>query len=116
MDQIQDGLQSFGLMTLMRNHPPLARLLLFGREPKPLTADTFLSLFLVQFSPDMSNARAKEEAIYLNWTDFVSDVHKGCTLSQALTLYQFWDLKESRQSALIWIRIGFSLLPHVPWS
>ena len=79
MDQIQDGLQSFGLMTLMRNHPPSARLLLLGRETKPLTADTFLSLFLVQFSPDMSNARAKEEAIYLNWTDFVSDVHKGCT-------------------------------------
>ena len=66
-------------MTLMRNHPPLARLLLLGRETKPLTADTFLSLFLVQFSADMSNARAKEEAIYLNWTDFVSDVQKGCT-------------------------------------
>ena len=62
----------------MRQHPALGFYLLEERMPQPLSADAFLELFSVQYSPSGSSSREVEEGIMENWVDYVKDLEEGC--------------------------------------
>ena len=44
---------------------------MFAHVPKAVTAHDLDKLFIPQFSPHGSNGREKEEAIVLNWKDYI---------------------------------------------
>ena len=54
-----------------------------------MTASILDQIFIPQFSPPGSNAREKEEAIILNWKDFIYEA-EGITIKHIVTLLLLW--------------------------
>ena len=57
LDQLINGLNALGVLTLVRNNPKLSRQLFVQGSPKELTAHM---LYDTDLSPSMSNVRDKE--------------------------------------------------------
>ena len=70
INQFQDGLNVLGISDLVKVHPNVLREL-FVYDHKTFTAADLDELLLPVFSPIGSNAREKEEAVILNWKDYV---------------------------------------------
>lgn len=65
IDQIVEGLNTLGVLNLLRANPRKGRQLLIYREPETLTADAVIDLFTPRYSPVGSNQREDEEQAVL---------------------------------------------------
>ncbi|XP_077100303.1 uncharacterized protein LOC143751604 isoform X2 [Siphateles boraxobius] len=78
LDQFAEGLQTLGLLEEMQKYPALFYDM-FVNEQRPLQAKDLCSLFYVNFSPQGSNRRAKENQNICYWRDWLIDVEEGET-------------------------------------
>ncbi|KAL1270818.1 hypothetical protein QQF64_029834 [Cirrhinus molitorella] len=76
LDQFVEGLQTLGLLEEMRKNSALFYDM-FVNEEKPLQAKDLCSLFKVNFSPQGSNRRARENKTICHWRDWLIDVEEG---------------------------------------
>ncbi|RXN22005.1 G2 M phase-specific E3 ubiquitin- ligase-like protein [Labeo rohita] len=83
LDQFSEGLQTLGLLEEMQKYPAVFYDM-FVNEQRPLQAKDLCSLFYVNFSPQGSNRRAKENQTVCHWRDWLIDVEEG--ESDAMTL------------------------------
>ena len=70
INQFQEGLNVLGIGNLIKSNPDVMREV-FVYSDKEFTALDLDELFLPMFSPAGSNAREKEEAVILNWKDYI---------------------------------------------
>ena len=70
LNQFQEGLNVLGVSDLIKDHPALCHEL-FVHSSKTVTPYDLDKLFLPLFSPEGSNAREEEEALILNWKDYI---------------------------------------------
>ena len=75
IQQSQEGLDVLGMGKLLKAHPSQCREL-FTHNPKVVTSYDFDKLFLPKLSEEGSNMREKEEAIVMNWKDYIYDQGK----------------------------------------
>ena len=73
IDQLKEGLQTHGVLSLMERYPHLFRPLLQSTTKPLLTASQMMALFKPQWSLQGSNRREKEELIMLNWTTYLDE-------------------------------------------
>ena len=72
--QFRDGLEALGIATLIQQHPlPLKKLFLHDHTEN-VTAQYLSDLLKPVFSPHGHNQREDEEAVILNWHDYLKDV------------------------------------------
>ena len=82
IQQFMDGLNVLGIATLLKSHPKRFKEI-FVHTPKVVTTHDLDKLFVPQFSPRGSNIREKEEAIVLNWKDYIYEAEgKGYLILQ----------------------------------
>ena len=72
LNQFQEGLNILGVSDLIKDHPASCHEL-FVHCSKTVTPHDIDELFLPLFSPDSSNAREDEEALILNWKDYICE-------------------------------------------
>ena len=75
IQQFIDGLNVLSIGTLLKSHPERFKEM-FLYSPTAVTAHDLDKLFIPQLSPRGSNAREKEEAIVLNWKDYIYEEGK----------------------------------------
>lgn len=74
LDQIRDGLKILGLLSVMESSALQFLPLFLGSCQQQLTADKLIGLFKIQqWSPKGSNDREDEEAIVVNWENYVRE-------------------------------------------
>ncbi len=74
LDQIREGFNLLNFDSVVKLHYYLLRPL-FIRTGRPnVTAQDVLQMFHVNWSPQGSNRRAREEEILWNWNDYVSEL------------------------------------------
>ena len=78
IQQFIDGLNVLDIGRLIKSHPTQFKKL-FVYSSKVVTAHNLDQLFLPILSPIGSNAREKEEAVVLNWKDYIYE-SKGKTV------------------------------------
>lgn len=82
IQQFMDGLDVLGIGALLKSYPECFKEM-FIHTPKVVTAHDLDKLFIPQFSPHGSNIREKEEAIVLNWKDYIYEAEgKGYSILQ----------------------------------
>ncbi len=74
LDQIKDGLRSLEILDLMAQHPTLMRPLFLESGKPKLSAESFLQIFNILWSPVGSNRREQEEAVIYGWTEYVHEI------------------------------------------
>ena len=74
LDQLVDGLNALGVLSLVKNNPILGRQLFVQGSPKELTAMILYDMLPAELSPPMSNGRDEEEAQLMNWINFLQFV------------------------------------------
>lgn len=74
LDQLKSGMQHLGVLDLMFRHSALLGPLLTVSGIPQLTSSVLLELFNVDWSPEGSNQREIEEAVILNWTEYVREL------------------------------------------
>lgn len=72
IQQFQEGLDVLGVSKLLKAHPSQCREL-FTHNPKAVTRYDLDKLFLLILSEERSNMMEKEEAIVMNWKDYIYD-------------------------------------------
>lgn len=70
--QFQEGLDVLGMGKLLEAHPSQCKEL-FTHNPKVVTGYDIDKLFLPVLSIEGSNMREQEEAIVMNWKDYIYD-------------------------------------------
>ena len=70
MVQFLQGLDSLHIASLMKVHPTQ---LLFTYSSAQVTARDLARMLAPLFSPQGSNTREKEEAVVLNWNDYLEE-------------------------------------------
>ena len=70
LSQFQEGLNVLGLSNRIKDHPASCHEL-FVDCSKNITPYDLDKLFLPLFSPEGSNAQEDEEALILNWKDYI---------------------------------------------
>lgn len=73
LDQLVSGLQSLGCLRLMRKHEDIIKPLFISSGRTQMKATEMINLFEVQWSEPMSNQRETEEAVILNWVEYVQE-------------------------------------------
>ena len=74
LDQLKNGVKHLGVHDLMLKNPALFRPLLTDAGKIRLTSSTVLKSFNIDWSPRGSNQWEDEQAIILNWTDYVNEL------------------------------------------
>ena len=74
LDQLCDGLRCMDVLQLIQQNLVLMRTLFMPQPPKPLTADSMISMFATKFSPLGANCREDEEAAVMKWVQFLQAV------------------------------------------
>ena len=77
LDQFADGLDLFGILKLVRQHPNEMRSLFVYNEGIELTVDKMMELFQIKLSPPECNQRLKEEDVVQLWNEFIQDLAHG---------------------------------------
>lgn len=73
--QFLEGLNTLGIASLIKAHPCSMKQL-FVYNPTPVSSQEVADLFVPVFSPRGSNAREEEEAVFMNWSDYIHDAGK----------------------------------------
>ncbi len=73
LHRFSEGLQTLGLQDEMQKNSALFYDM-FVNDEKPLQAKDLCSLFNVNFSPQGSNRRARENQTICHWRDWLIDV------------------------------------------
>lgn len=74
LDQIRDGLKTLSLLSVMESRPLHFLPLFLGGCQQELTADKLIGHFKIQqWSPKGSNDREDEEAIVVNWENYIRE-------------------------------------------
>ena len=73
MAQFQEGLDMLLVGSLIKLQPSLLKLL-FTHSPHQVSAQDLINLLVPSYSPNGSNAREEEEAVMLNFNDYVQDL------------------------------------------
>ena len=71
LDSIREGLEVLDVLSLLQRNPHTLRQLFIAYQ-QTLTADSLQDLFAVQFSPNGSNSREKEEELIMFWVTFLN--------------------------------------------
>ena len=75
IDQIAEGLQSFQLLSFLRNNTEIGYHTLHAQKSPALTVDSFLDLFVIHDQAEEgSTTDAVQDGIYLNFSDFAKDI------------------------------------------
>ena len=69
--QFIEGLQTVGIATLMKRHPLVIKKLFVYNGAANVTAQYLSELLVPIFSPRGHNQREEEEAVVLNWRDYI---------------------------------------------
>ena len=78
LEEFQEGLGTYGILELMRQHPVKFRDIFCVPSSRPkMTADDIIQQFKPVFSEMGANKREEEENIYEFWIDFVRDSDQG---------------------------------------
>ena len=80
INQFIDGLKAFGVLDLLRRHPVEARAFLQVSHTT-LTAEVVDGLFKFEMPDEGSNRNQNEQAILLNWNQFLEDVEHSLATS-----------------------------------
>ena len=88
VQQFENGLNALEVGSLIKHYPEELKEI-FVHNPQTVTASILDQIFIPQFSPPGSNAREKEEAIILNWKDFIYEA-EGITIKHIVTLLLLW--------------------------
>lgn len=76
LEQFKRGLQTLEFFDLVHKHPNLQQI--FLPSEKKITPDFVQDFMEIIYNGDTgSNARAKEEAIAMNWINFIHDLPNG---------------------------------------
>lgn len=75
LTQFEEGLDVLGFKNLVKSYP-LQFKELFIHNPKVVTGHDLDELFLPLLSSEGSNLREKEEALVLNWKEYIYDQGK----------------------------------------
>ncbi|XP_078089830.1 G2/M phase-specific E3 ubiquitin-protein ligase isoform X2 [Mustelus asterias] len=77
-ERFREGLKVLGVLENIQKYPGIfAELLCY--KPQKLTAETFETLFSINFSPDGSTRRIAESRVIGFWRDYLADVEDGTT-------------------------------------
>ena len=72
LDQLRDGLRTLGLLNVMESNYLQFLPLFLACHREELTADRLIALFKIEeWSPKGSNNRDDEEAVIVNWENYV---------------------------------------------
>ena len=74
LDEIRRGLLSLGFMGLMCQNPSLKSLFKFNPEFNKLTVEILENLFVLVFSPEGSNSRAREQQTIMHFLELLQDI------------------------------------------
>lgn len=74
LDQLKSGLGTLGILQLMQKYPTLMKPLFLDSAQKAMKVSDVLDLFSVEWSPSGSNQREEEEAVILQWTEYVQEI------------------------------------------
>ena len=78
LDQMAEGLELFGILNLVRDHPSVMQsLFVFNPHDAQLTVDQMGALFDTTYSPQGSTKRVIEEAAFMHWDEFLHDLGNG---------------------------------------
>lgn len=80
IDQMMEGLNEHGLLSLMKKYPECARVML-SNATEVLTAAAMIDLFQVEYSSCGSNNRQKEEASIIMFYDYLQDIEGKTIIS-----------------------------------
>ena len=79
LDQLLQGLETLGVLPLIRSNPCMMRPLFTGTgQEQKLTAELLFDLFSPQFSSVGSNRREQEEKIVMFWDNYLQMVQGTC--------------------------------------
>ncbi|XP_028449616.1 G2/M phase-specific E3 ubiquitin-protein ligase-like isoform X2 [Perca flavescens] len=87
VEQLEAGLQQFGIAEAIAKHPEVMKPLFVG-GPKGVDMEDLQNLFTVTFSEPGSNRRRHENQAFMFWKDWLLEVDEGTrpvTLQQILT-------------------------------
>ena len=73
MGQFSEGLDSLRLLQLMKSQPSLLKSL-FVYQPQTITAGKIQDLLIPDYKPRGSNQREEEEAVVMNWNEYLQDL------------------------------------------
>ena len=88
VQQFESGLNVLEVGSLIKRYPEEMKAI-FVHNPQTVTASILDQIFTPQFSPPGSNAREKEEAIILNWKDFIYEA-EGINIKYTVMLLLLW--------------------------
>lgn len=71
LDQLVEGLDTLGVLDLVRANSRRGRELFVYSIPQAMTADDVISMFTPKLSPQGSNRREEEEAVVMLWVNFI---------------------------------------------
>ena len=71
LDQITEGLKVMDVVDLIQSNVNKMRPLLVCMEPVRLTADAMINMFPAVLSPAGSNIRESEEAVTMQWVNYI---------------------------------------------
>ena len=79
MDQFFSGLDTLSIGFLIRTSSATMKKLFVYGDPSAITVRKLQEILIPEFSPRGSNIREEEDAIIMNWNDYLKDI-KGMTL------------------------------------
>lgn len=84
-----EGMQATGIATLIKHHPVILMNLFIHDSSVKVTAQYLCDLLHPLLSPRGHNRREEEEAIVLNWRDYLQDIEGILYDIPTLTAYEY---------------------------
>lgn len=84
-----EGMQATGIATLIKHHPVILMNLFIHNYSVKVTAQYLCDLLRPLLSPRGHNRREEEEAIVLNWRDYLQDIEGILYDIPTLTAYEY---------------------------
>ena len=77
LTQFMEGLDVLGIIQFVRHHPNTLKSLFAYNFIAEVTSEYLSELFRPNMSPQGHNQREDEEAVLLNWNDYLQDIAGG---------------------------------------
>jgi hypothetical protein len=93
MDQFYKGLETLGIGYLLRTSSAVVKQLFVSNNQGVITVRKLQEILIPEFSPRGSNIREEEEAIIMNWNDYLKDIEGAVEHTRKLMCT--WQYKHS---------------------